>query len=110
MWASADAMIARLLPKGDRLYRGSWIRGFRDGVENALAKAKREIVEEQGAGAGLVLADKAKRADQEMRAGVTLRTTYRRTSLNSSGYGAGRSAGSSFNATGIGGRQRAIGA
>jgi hypothetical protein len=103
-------MVARLLPKGDRLYRGSWLRGFANGVDQALSKAKREIVEEQGSGASLVLADKAKRADNEMRAGNNLRTTYRRTSHNSSGYGAGRSAGSSFNATGIGGRQRAIGA
>ena len=111
MWASADAMIARLLPKqGDRRLKGSWIRGFRSGVESVLHKAKAEIIEEQGAGAGLVLADKAKRADSEMRSGIKLKTMYRRTNDSSSGWNAGRSAGASFNGTGIGGRQRALNA
>lgn len=110
MWATADAMIARLLPQGDRRFRGSWIRGFDAGVSSALRKAKSEIIQEQGVGAGLVLADKAKRADTEMRSKIRLRTTYRRTGADSGAYGQGRSAGSSFNASSIGGRQRALGA
>lgn len=108
MWATADAMIARLLPQGDRRFKGSWIRGFDAGVASALRKAKSEIIQEQGVGAGLVLADKVKRADAEMRSHVTLRTTYRRTGADSGAYSQGRSAGSSFNASSIGGRQRAL--
>lgn len=109
MWASADATIARLLPRGDRRFRGSWIRGFRAGVEHALRKAKSEVIQEQGVGAGLVLADKAKRADGEMRATIRLRSSYRRVGADSGAFSAGRSAGSAFNATGIGGRQGALG-
>jgi len=110
MWATADAMIARLLPRGDRRFKGSWIRGFDAGVNSALRKAKSEIIQEQGVGVGLVLADKAKRADNEMRSKTRLHTTYRRTGSNSGAYGQGRNAGSSFNASSIAGRQQALNA
>ena len=102
LFASADLLASRVIPKGDRSFRNAWWLGFSSGVREVLRKSKNEVIAEQGAGTGLVLADKFKRADAEMRSKVKLKSSgyYRYSSGN--GYNAGRSAGRSFNTGGIG--------
>lgn len=108
LYASAEMLATRLMPKGDRSYRHSWWLGFVSGVKSTLGKSKREFIAEQGTGTEIVLADKFKRADSEMRSRTKLRTA-RSTCSSGNGYNAGQSAGRSFTSgTGIGGR--AIGA
>jgi hypothetical protein len=108
LFASAEMLATRLIPRGNRSFRHSWWLGFISGVSEVLRKSKREFIAEQGTGTELVLADKFKRADSEMRSRVKLKTCS--TSYSSgNGYGAGQSAGRSFTSgTGVGGR--AIGA
>lgn len=111
LYASAEMLAVRTMPKGDRSYRNSWWLGFTNGISNVLAKAKREAVKEYGEGAGLVLANKFDRANKEMRSKVTLRSASTSSySRSSEGYYAGRAAGGSFSTGGhrIGGS--AIGA
>lgn len=101
--ASAEMLAHRVMPKGTRSFKHAWWLGFNSGVGSVLKKSKNDFIQEQGAGAGLVLADKFKRADNEMRANVKL-TSARSTCSNGSGYGAGVTAGRGFNAGGgIGG-------
>lgn len=107
LFASAELLATRVIPKGSRSFKHAWWMGFVSGVTNVLTKSKNDFIQEQGVGAGLVLADKYKRADGEMRAKVSLRTT-KSTYSNGNGYGAGYSAGSSFRGGGLGGS--AIGA
>ncbi len=109
LFASAELLASRVIPDGSRSFRHSWWLGFAVGVRKVLTKSKNDFIEEQGAGAGLVLADKFKRADNEMRAKV--RVTSSTSSYSSGGgYGAGYSAGSSFNTGGRGVGGSAIGA
>lgn len=101
LFVAADALAARLLPRGDRSARVSWFKGFQKGVEEALSKARREFVDEEH-GAALVLADRSQRAEREMRvSGPPLRTVYSYTDTSSSAYSSGVAAGRSF---GTGGR------
>lgn len=101
LFAAADALAARLLPRGDRSTRVSWFKGFQRGVEEALSSARREFVAEDH-GAALVLADRSQRAEREMRAsGPPLRTVYSYGDAASSAYTSGVAAGRSF---GTGGR------
>ncbi len=67
LFAAADAMGARLLPRGDRSWRISWWKGFSAGIEEALAVTRQEFISET-TGGGLVLADRMTRAHDEMRA------------------------------------------
>jgi hypothetical protein len=74
LFASADLLASRVIPKGDRSFRNAWWLGFASGVREVLTKSKNEVIAEQGVGTGLVLADKFKRADTEMRSKVKLRS------------------------------------
>lgn len=111
LFTSAEMLAVRMMPKGDRSFRQAWWLGFVGGVEQVLKKSKNEVITEQGVGAGLVLADKYKRADAEMRSKVRLKSTGSSARYSSSaGYSAGHSAGRTFSTGGhrIGGS--AIGA
>lgn len=102
LFASADLLASRLIPKGDRSFRNSWWVGFAYGVGQVLSKSKTEFIQEHGAGAGLVLADKFKRAETEMNAKVKLRISRGSSYRNNGGFGQGASAGRSFSTGGIG--------
>lgn len=102
LFASADLLASRVIPKGDRSFRNAWWLGFASGVREVLTKSKNEVIAEQGAGTGLVLADKFKRADTEMRSKVKLRSAGYSRYSSGSGYSAGRSAGRAFSTGGIG--------
>ena len=100
LWAAADAMAARLLPRGDRSSRTAWFKGYQAGIEEVLNAARAEHVAET-AGAGLVLADRFQRARAEMRAsGVRLRGGTSWVDASSSAWNDGRSAGRGFGAAG----------
>lgn len=102
LFASAEMLATRVIPKGTRSFKHAWWLGFNGGVSRVLTKSKNDFIQEQGAGAGIVLADKYKRADNEMNSKVKLRTV-KSTYSNGNGYSAGFSAGSSFRGGGIGG-------
>lgn len=96
LFTAAEMLAARVLPRGDRSARTAWWQGFRSGLEEALGVARREFVDEHP-GTGLVLADRMKRAENEMRASApALRTTYSRYDAGSEAYRRGRHAGRSF--------------
>ena len=100
LFAAADLMGNRLLPRGDRSWRISWWKGFRRGIEEALAGARKEYVSETP-GAGLVLADRKKRAEKEMRTyGPPLRTSYSYADESAGAFASGQAAGRSFGAGG----------
>lgn len=101
LFAAADAMGARLLPRGDRSWRVSWWQGFQRGIEEALSQSRKEFIAETP-GAGLVLADRMKRADHEMRTnGPPLRGGYSYADTTTSAFASGQSAGRGF---AVGGR------
>lgn len=100
LFTAADLMGVRLLPKGDRSWRISWWKGFRKGIDEALGAARQEYVREEP-GAGIVLADRRRRAEREMRThGPSLRRSYSYHDESASSYASGRAAGSSFGAAG----------
>ncbi len=100
LFSAADLMGVRLLPKGARSWRISWWKGFRKGIDDALGAAKEEFVREEP-GAGIVLADRRRRSEREMRTRVPhLRRTYSYYDESASSYASGRAAGSSFGAAG----------
>lgn len=100
LFAAADLMGVRLLPRGSRSWRVSWWKGFRRGIEEALSGARKEYVSETP-GAGLVLADRKKRAERELRTyGPPLRMSYSYADESSGSYASGHAAGSSFGAPG----------
>jgi hypothetical protein len=101
LFAAADAMGARLLPRGDRSWRVSWWQGFQRGIEEALSQSRKEFIAETP-GAGLVLADRMKRAEHEMRTnGPPLRGGYSYADTTTSAFASGQSAGRGF---AVGGR------
>ena len=101
LFAAADAMGARLLPRGDRSWRVSWWQGFQRGIEEALSQSRKEFIAETP-GAGLVLADRMKRAEHEMRTnGPPLRGGYSYADTTTSASASGQSAGRGF---AVGGR------
>lgn len=111
LWAAVEALGLRTIPRGDRTFRNSWWHGFNAGISKALEQAKKQVVADVVAegGSSLVLVERFKRADSEMRATVSLRSTSSTSYARSSaGYNAGRAAGSSFSTGGIG--RGAIGA
>ena len=96
LWGAADMLGTRLLPRGDRSWRTSWWKGFQRGISEALTAAKKEFVHETP-GAGLVLADRTKRAEREMRTyGPPLRGGYTYSDTSSGAYANGQSAGRGF--------------
>lgn len=96
LFAAAETLAARLIPRGSRSARTSWWQGFRSGIDDALGTARRDFVEESP-GAGLVLADRARRAENEMRAvAPPLRSTYSRYDAASDSFRDGRAAGRGF--------------
>ena len=95
IFAAVDMLATRSLPKGERSWRISWFKGFRDGINESLSTAKREFAQEVP-GAGLVLADRFTRANREMRSkvrGITAGYSYFQSSADAreSGRNAGRS-------------------
>jgi len=100
LFCAADLLGARLLTRGDRSWRTSWWHGFNRGIVEALETAKKEFINESP-GAGLVLADRFKRADKEMRSVAPPLTTGRSYTDSSSGaYANGRAAGRGFSSGG----------
>lgn len=96
LFAAADAMGARLLPRGDRSWRVAWWRGFHRGIEEALASTRKEFIKETP-GSGLVLADRMTRAKNELRVhGPPLRGGYSYVDTSHSAYASGQSAGRGF--------------
>ena len=100
LFAAADAMAARLMPRGTRSARTTWLKGFQSGIEEALAAAKKEFIAETP-GSGLVLADRMTRAKNEMRSdGIRVRGGYSYADTSTGAWQAGHSAGRSFGASG----------
>ena len=100
LFAAADAMGARLIPRGDRSYRVAWWQGFQSGITEALSASRKEFITETP-GAGLVLADRMQRAEREKRATAPpLRTSYSYVGGSADAYGSGKSAGRGFSTGG----------
>ena len=100
IFAAAEAMAARLLPRGDRSWRTSWWKGFQMGLHEVLRGSRSEFITETE-GAGLVLADRMTRARKELKATAPpLRggTSYADTTASS--YKDGQNAGRSFGTSG----------
>lgn len=98
LFAAADAMGARLLPRGDRSWRISWWKGFRQGLKEALGRARTEY-DRETPGGGLVLVERRERATDAVRkSGVRLVTRYISDGSASGAYGKGQRAGRSFGA------------
>lgn len=96
LFAAADVMGARLLPRGNRSWRTQWWNGFQLGIQEALSAARREFINETP-GSGLVLADRMARAVDEMRSKAPpLRGGYTYSDTSSQAYASGKSAGRSF--------------
>lgn len=107
LWTAVEALALRTLPKGDKAFRNSWWIGFADGIGRALSKANKEAIVES-TGNALVLVERSKRADSEMRAGVSLKSTRSAGVSRYSAYSSGQSTGASFSTNGVG--RGAIGA
>lgn len=100
IFAAVDMLATRKLPRGDRSWRISWFKGFRDGIAESLSAAKKEFAHEVP-GAGLVLADRFTRANREMRSKVRgITTSYSYFESSASARESGRSAGRTFAASG----------
>lgn len=109
IWQAVEALGLRTVPQGDRAYKNSWWHGFAFGIERALEKSVRETIQETGdASVALVLRDRRKRAEDEMKASVRLRSGRRSSYSRGDAFGEGRTAGSSFSTNGVG--RGAIGA
>lgn len=109
LWAAVEMYALRTMPKGDKSFRHSWWVGFEIGITKALQKAVKEAVEETG-GTSLVLVEKYKRASEEMRASVRLKSGGPSVSARRrDAFSTGMSAGQAFSA-GAGIRSGAIGA
>jgi hypothetical protein len=100
LFVAADAMGARLLPRGDRSWRVAWWKGFQLGIQESLSVARKDFVSETP-GSGLVLADRMKRAENELRVnGPRLRGGYTYSDTSSGAYINGKNAGSGFGGSG----------
>ena len=100
LFAAADALGARLLPRGSRSWRVSWWSGFQSGIEESLSGARKEFISETQ-GAGLVLADRMKRATDTMYASAPpLRGGTYYSDTSSGAHASGRNAGRGFGASG----------
>ena len=100
IFAAADLLGIRLLPRGDRSLRTAWWQGFRKGIDESLGKARKEFVVDTP-GAGLVLADRVQRAKDHLRRfGPRLTSTRSYVAAGSDAYASGRSAGRGFSSPG----------
>lgn len=100
LFVAADLLGARSLPRGSRSARTAWWQGFREGLGQALATSRTEFLRDTP-GAGLVLADRATRAEQEMRiTAPPLRKTYSYSDAASGDFQSGRATGRGFGAAG----------
>lgn len=100
LFCAADMLGARLLPRGDRSWRTAWWNGFISGIVEALGSARKEFINESP-GSGLVLADRMKRAEREMRATAPPLSGGRSYTDTSSGaYASGQAAGRGFSSGG----------
>jgi hypothetical protein len=100
LFAAADALASRTIPKGDRSWRVAWWKGFQRGIEEVLTVARNDYVQETP-GAGLVLVDRASRAQKEMRATAPpLRGTYSYVDTAQGAYKRGKEAGQRFGVAG----------
>lgn len=104
LFAAAEVLSARLLPRGSRSARTAWFRGFESGLQESLGTARKQFVAETP-GAGLVLADRSDRAKGERRVylrahGIHLSGGTTWVDTSSGAYGAGQSAGRSFGGSG----------
>lgn len=111
LFAAADLLALRSMPKGDRRWRTSWWHGFCAGVEEKLRAEHRGIVRDSP-GAGLVLVERTERAQRIMRDSTPHLHSSRGSFVSDrDAYGAGRSAGSTFSASGrsVPGARRELG-
>jgi hypothetical protein len=100
LFAAADALGARLLPRGSRSWRVSWWSGFQSGIEESLSGARKEFISETQ-GAGLVLADRMKRAEDTMYVfAPPLRGGTYYSDTSSGAHASGKNAGRGFGASG----------
>ena len=96
LFAAADALATRCIPRGDRSWRVAWWKGFQRGIEEALSSAQKEFVDETP-GSGLVLADRKTRAQKEMRASAPpLRGAYTYVDTADVAYQKGKATGKQF--------------
>jgi len=111
LFTAADLLALRSMPKGDRRWRTSWWHGFCAGVEQKLRAERRGIVRDSP-GAGLVLVERAERAQRIMRDSTPHLHSSRSSFVSDrDAYGAGRAAGSTFSASGrsVPGARRELG-
>lgn len=96
LFAAAEMLALRSMPQGDRRWRTSWWHGFCAGIDKKIASENRGVIRESR-GAGLVLLERAERAQRHMRS-MTPHLHASRGSYVSDrdAYGAGRAAGSTF--------------
>jgi hypothetical protein len=100
LFTAADLLALRSMPRGDRRWRTSWWHGFCAGVEQKLRSEHRTIVRDSP-GAGLVLVERAERAQRIMRDSTPHLHASRGSFVSDrDAYGAGRAAGSTFSASG----------
>jgi hypothetical protein len=100
LFTAADLLALRSMPCGDRRWRTSWWHGFCAGVEQKLRTEHRTIVRDSP-GAGLVLVERAERAQRIMRDSTPHLHASRGSFVSDrDAYGAGRAAGSTFSASG----------
>ncbi len=100
LFAAAEALAARCMPRGDRSWRTAWWKGFQNGIEEVLTVARKEYISEEPE-AGLVLADRASRAEQEMRATAPpLRGGYSYVDTSARAYQRGKETGRQFGVPG----------
>lgn len=109
LWQAVETLGLRSIPKGDRAFKNSWWHGFESGITKVLNRATKEIIQDTGdESVALVLRNRYKRADEEMRASVRLRSARSSGASRSDAYSAGRSAGEAFSTGGL--NRGAIGA
>lgn len=111
LFTAADLLALRSMPRGDRRWRTSWWHGFCAGVEQKLRTEHHGIVRDSP-GAGLVLVERAERAQRVMRDSTPHLHSSRSSFVSDrTAYGAGRAAGSTFSASGrsVPGSRRELG-
>jgi hypothetical protein len=111
LFTAAELLALRSMPRGDRRWRTSWWHGFCAGVEQKLRAEHRSIVRDSP-GAGLVLVERAERAQRIMRSSTPhLHSSCGSFVSDRDAYGAGRATGSTFSASGrsVSGTRRELG-
>lgn len=102
LFTAAEMLALRTMPTGDRRWRTSWWHGFCAGIDKKLRSENRNVVRESP-GAGLVLVERAERAQRHMRSTTPHLHASRGSYVSDrDAYGAGRTAGSTFSSPGRG--------